>query len=78
VELLNVNGEIRPAIARDAAYALPSASVRVKTGDVVRFRSGGRHKHGLVMQVTENHLLVYSKRNGGMHSVRPEDVMRIL
>ena len=73
-----MNGEIRPAIARDAAYALPSASVRVKTGDVVRFRSGGRHKHGMVMQVTANHLLVYSKRNGWMHSVHPEDVTRIL
>ena len=60
------------------SQALPSASVRVKTGDVVRFRSGGRHKHGIVMQVTANHLLVYSKRNGGMHSVRPEDVKRIL
>jgi len=73
-----VNEKPKHAIFSDAAYALPSASVRVKTGDVVRFRSGGRHKHGLVMQVTENNLLVYSKRNGGMHSVRPEDVMRIL
>lgn len=74
-----MNDEIHPATARDAAQALPSASARVKTGDVVRFRSGGRHKHGMFMQATENHLLVvYSKRNGGMHSVRPEDVKRIL